>query len=245
MRFCQPLCMFHFVLLAAVAATASAQTGELLQYQQEIGAGVGMMSYIGDASGGFMKNPSLMGTLLWRRNINQRMVVKTNLGLGHVHGTTKGTFIPADATSGTPEGGTATQPIHFGRNVLDAGVQFALNFLGYGLGEAYKGLKRWTPYLLAGAGLTVAMGGGGKAAAGFNIPLGVGFRYKVAPRVNLGLEWTIRFTTTDGLDDNGQKPKLEDPYGIESGMFKNKDCYTMTYVFITYDISPKYRKCNN
>ena len=28
-------------------------------------------------------------------------------------------------------------------------------------------------------------------------------------------------------------------------MFKNKDCYQMVYIFLTYDISPKYRKCNN
>jgi len=231
--------------VAATAVTARAQNGELLMYQQEIGGGIGLSSYIGDAGGGFLSRPGFMGTLLWRYNFNPRMVLKANLGMGHISGTTKGQFYPTDAGSETPEGGTPAQDRRFGRNILDLGLQFEFNFLGYGRGEAYKGLSPWTPYLLAGVGVTVGMGGGGPAAGGMNIPLGVGFRYKVRPRLNLGLEWTVRFTTTDRLDDNGQRPLLKDPYGIKSGMFKNKDCYMLAYIFLTYDISPKYRKCNN
>ena len=229
----------------AFATNASPQTGELLEYKQEIGGGLGVMSYIGDAGGGFLSRPGMMGTLLWRYNINQRMVVKTNFAMGHVSGTTKGEYIPSDPLSETAEGGIEAQTMHFGRNVMDFGAQFEFNFLGYGRGATYKGLSPWTPYILAGVGFTVATGGGGTAAGGLNIPLGVGFRYKIRPRLNLGLEWSVRFTTTDRIDDNGQRPTLKDPYGIESGMFKNKDCYQMLFVSLTYDISPKYRKCNN
>lgn len=226
-------------------ATARAQQGELLQYQQEIGGGIGLSSYIGDAGGGILSHPGMMGTLLWRRNLNQRMVVKTNLAMGHVSGNTEGLFIPTNAWDEVPQGGEPAKPIHFGRNVMDLGAQFELNFLGYGLGQAYKGLKRWTPYVFMGAGVTLVTGGGARAAAGVNIPLGLGFRYKLRPRLNLGLEWSTRFTTTDAIDATREGTQLKDPYAIKSGMFKNKDCYTLTYVFITYDISPKYRKCNN
>ena len=229
----------------AAATTARAQQGELLQYQQEIGAGIGLSSYIGDAGGGFLAHPGAMGTILWRYNINQRMVLKANLGMGHISGSTGGQYVPADALSETPEGGTPALAMRFGRNIMDLGLQFEFNFLGYGRGESYKGLSPWTPYLLAGVGVTVGMGGGGSAAGGMNIPLGVGFRYKLLARLNVGLEWSVRFTTSDRLDDNGRRPLLKDPYGVKSGMFKNKDCYMLTYVFITYDISPKYRKCNN
>lgn len=232
-------------MLPFFATSASAQTGELLEYKQEIGGGLGISSYIGDAGGGFFTHPGFLGTLLWRYNINQRMVVKANLGVGHISGNTEGDYIPSDPLSENVEGGTPAQATHFGRNVLDVGAQFEFNFLGYGRGAAYKGLSRWTPYLMAGVGISVAMGGGGSAAGGLNIPLGVGFRYKVRPRLNLGLEWSVRFTTSDRLDDNGELPTLKDPYGISSGMFKNKDCYQMVYIFLTYDISPKYRKCNN
>ena len=98
---------------------------------------------------------------------------------------------------------------------------------------------------MAGAGVTIGLGGSASATAGLNIPLGLGFRYKLRPRLNIGLEWGVRFTTTDRLDDTTDATKLHDPLGIESGMFKNKDCYQMLFVSLTYDISPKYRKCNN
>ena len=99
--------------------------------------------------------------------------------------------------------------------------------------------------MMAGVGFTMGFGGGAKVAAGMNIPLGVGFKYKLKPRLNIGLEWSFRFTTSDHLDDPSGVVKLSDPLGIESGMFKNQDCYQMLFVYVTYDISPKYRKCNN
>lgn len=236
----QRLMTILYALLVSLASVA--QDGEVLEYQQEIGGGVGFSSYLGDA-GGF--HPGLMGTLIWRRNLNARMVVKANAAMGHVSGDTGSTYFPTDPQGHAAEGGEPAPTIHFSRNFVDLGAQFEFNFLGYGLGAQYKGLSRWTPYLMAGAGLTVAFGGDGKAAAGLNIPLGVGFRYKLRPRLNIGLEWSVRFTTTDQLDDSGDATKLNDPFGIESGMFKNKDCYQMLMVFLTFDISPKYRKCNN
>lgn len=234
-----------FLLTSLATPAVKAQDGDLLEYQQEIGGGVGIISYLGDAGGGFMTHPGLMGTAVWRRNLNQRMVVKTNLGLGHMSGNTKGSYFPTDPKSKTPEGGEPADIIHFSRNVVDAGAQFEFNFLGYGMGAGYKGLSRWTPYLLAGAGFAIGFGGGGQTAGALTIPVGLGFRYKLRPRLNVGFEWSVRFTTSDRLDDAGQETHLSDPYGIESGMFKNKDCYQMMFVSLTYDISPKYRKCNN
>ena len=230
--------------LALTVTTVMAQ-GEVLEYQQEIGAGVGISSYIGDAGGGFMKHPGVMATVLWRRNFNPRMTLKTNLAYGHISGNTEGIFLPTDPNSHTATGGETASLVSFSRNLVDVGAHFELNFLGYGLGAAYKGLHRWTPYMVIGLGATLAFGDGGETVVGMNIPVGLGFRYKVAPRWNVGLEWTVRFTTTDKLDDTAATTKLDDPYGIESGFLKNKDSYQMLFVSVTYDISPKYRKCNN
>lgn len=237
-------------LLALLSAlipvlSAHAQDGELLEYQQEIGGGVGLMSYIGDAGGGLLKSPGVMGTLIWRRNLNSRMVVHTDVGFGKIRGNSHGHFFPTDPHSHTPEGGQMAPDIRFNRSLVTVGAQFEFNFLGYGMGAGYKGLHRWTPYLLAGAGATMATGGGGSAAGALHIPLGFGFRYKLRQRLNIGLEWSFNFTTSDRLDDSADPVKLVDPYGIKSGMFKNKDCFTRTFLFLTYDISPKYRKCNN
>ena len=148
------------------------------------------------------------------------------------------------AYSMTPEGGVPTK-VDFSRNVLDLGVQFELNFWGFGTGVGYKGYSRITPYILVGAGLTIGMGGGAGTCAGMNIPVGLGVKYKLKPRVNIGFEWTMRFSTTDKLDATPEGTQLKDPYGIKSGFLKNKDTYSFAMFFITYDMFPKRRKCNN
>lgn len=71
-----------------------------------------------------------------------------------------------------------------------------------------------------------------------NIPVGAGIKYKVKPRWNVGIDWTMRFSMSDKLDG------IEDPYRIKSGFLKNKDSYSMTMFYISYDLCPKYRKCN-
>ena len=59
------------------------------------------------------------------------------------------------------------------------------------------------------------------------------------------MKWTKRVGTSENLDDPGGNTKLSHPYGVKSVGLKNKDCYSFTMVYVTYDISPKYRKCNN
>ena len=73
-----------------------------------------------------------------------------------------------------------------------------------------------------------------------NVPLGVGVKYKVATRLNLGIEWAMHFSMNDNLDG------VKDPYGIQStGMFKNTDCYSMLQLTLTYSLMPKCRTCHN
>ena len=131
------------------------------------------------------------------------------------------------------------------RLVIDIGAQFEFNFWGYGIGQGYEGYSRITPYMLVGAGVTIAPKPL-QADAGFNMPVGVGVKFKVKPRWNIGFEWSMRFTTTDRLDvSNADGVILADPYGVKSGSFKNKDCYSFTMLSVTYDLFPKCVNCNN
>lgn len=214
-----------------------------VEYQMEIGGGGGACFYLGDANSTPFAHMSGMGSLLVRRLFNPRMGLKGNLAFGHIKGNSEGYFIPENATSQTPEGGVPTT-VHFTRNLVDVGVQFEMNFWGYGRGGGYKENSPITPYAVAGVGLTMALGGAGTRGA-LNLPIGVGVKYKVLPRLNIGLEWTMRFSTCDELDVAKDQPQLFQPYGIKSVGLKNKDCYSFTMLFVTYDISPKYRKCNN
>lgn len=238
-------------LLAAVTLLAlasglglRAQDNDELEYRMELGGGVGTCFYLGDANKAPFADLSAMGGVIVRRIFNPRMCVKANLAMGHIRGNSNGRYLPTDPDSGTPEGGIPCE-VSFSRNVLDVGAQFEMNFWGYGMSGGYKDNSRITPYALAGAGITIGMGGGGSTCGALNLPVGVGVKYKVRPRLNIGLEWTMRFSTSDNLDDTGGSTTLAHPYGIKSVGLKNKDCYSFTMVYVTYDLSPKYRKCNN
>ena len=222
--------------------TAKAQDDDI--YQMEMGGALGLDFYLGDASKTPFKHSSAMGGFIVRRIFNPRMVLKGDLTVGHLAGNTKGYFIPQDAGSQTPEGGVPVS-FNFKRNVVDLGAQFEFNFWGYSMGRAYMGNSRITPYALAGAGLTLVGGGGGGTKVALNCPVGVGVKYKMKPRLNVGAEWTFRFTTTDALDTAKEWKQLNQPYAIESSGFKNKDCYSFLMLFITYDMFPKCKTCHN
>lgn len=231
------------LLLCLLPNRLQAQAEEL-EYKMDLGAAIGTCFYLGDANSTPYAHMSIMGGLMARRILNPRMAVKMNIAMGHLNGTMDG-FIPVDPLSGNIEGGVPTK-VDFSRNVLDIGAQFEMNFWGFGLGGGYKDLKRITPYALAGIGMTIGMGGGASACGALCLPVGVGVKYKLKPRLNIGFEWTMRFTTSDRLDATPEgTTQLAHPYGIKSVGLKNKDCYNFTMVYLTYEIMPKLRKCNN
>ena len=117
-------------------------------------------------------------------------------------------------------------------------MRYECNFWPYGTGQEYRGAKPLTPYILIGLGATVAKPD--ETVVAVNMPLGLGVRYKIGERLNLGVEWVMHFTGSDKLD--GQK----DPYGIKSsGLFKNTDCYSHLGVSLTYDLWAKCKTCHN
>jgi len=227
------------VLVACLSISAQEDV-----YQAEIGGALGSDFYLGDINSTPFKHASVMGGVLVRKIFNPRMALKGDLAFGHLKGSSEGYYIPTDAYSPGADGGLPTT-VKFKRNVVDLGAQFEFNFWGYGMGKAYENKSRITPYALAGMGFTLATGGGGGTNFGLNFPVGVGVKYKLKPRLNLGLEWTFRFTTTDALDVNGGQTALSHPYAIHSVGLKNKDAYSFLMVSLTYDICPKCKECHN
>lgn len=206
-----------------------------LEYRYELGAMVGGCSYFGDANyTSLTDNFNVMGGLIWRYNINPRMAVKANLAVARISGTTAG------LENRFPGG-----DVEFSRTLYEIGGQYECHFLAYGDGVGYKNSKRVAPYMFIGVGMTYAPAPADHVFTA-NIPLGIGLKCKVAPRLNLGCELSYRFSFSDRLDVTRETaPLLNDPYGIESGFMKNKDSYSFLSVFLTYDLSPIYRECNN
>jgi len=221
-------------LTTAVAALLSTpvQAQDDLEYLMDVGGSIGMVGYLGDFNGSLTKCLQPMGTLQARYKFTPRMAAMFNLGYGKLKGksTDTSTFYPD----------YQEEAYEFNRNLVDASLHYEFNFLPYGTGADYRGAKRITPYTTIGLGLTYAWGGEAKKALTMNIPVGFGVKYKAADRINVGLEWTMRFSMSDELDG------VKDPYRIESkGLFKNTDCYQMLQLSVSYDIWAKCKICNN
>ena len=86
-----------------------------------------------------------------------------------------------------------------------------------------------------GFGITYGLAGKSFTA---NIPVGLGIKYKVAQRLNLGLDYLVHFSLSDKLDG------LDAPLGISSSGFRNKDHYSALTLTLTYDLNPRCPTCN-
>ena len=228
--------MVRGVLLGTILLCFSAGVrADELEYRYEVGATVGACTYYGDANySSPLNNRGMMGGALFRYNINPRMAIKANLAAARISGTTVG------GDNVFPGG-----DMEFSRMLYELGAQYECHFFAYGDGSGYKRSHRLAPYFLAGLGITYAPAPA-KHVVTPSIPVGVGLKYKLMPRLNVGCELSYRFTFSDNLDVTHKGgATLDDPYGINSGTMKNKDGYSFLSLFVTYDLSPKYRKCNN
>ena len=129
-------------------------------------------------------------------------------------------------------------PYKFDNSLVDLSATYEYNFWPYGTGREYRGAKPLTPFISIGLGATYAKADKNVFTA--NLPVGVGVKYKLADRINLGVEWSIHFSMSDHLDG------MPDPYSIKSsGMFKNTDCYSALQATISYSFMAKCRTCHN
>ncbi len=199
-------------------------------YRYDIGGGIGMTGYLGDANtANLLKNPSWDIEGLFRYIINPRLALKTNIYVGGLRGNS------AQMTNVFPD----NAQFKFTTTFYEAGELFEFNFFNYGMGETYRKLKRWTPYIAAGLSL-LAWQVDGKAGFSMAIPLGVGVKYKLSRRLNLGFEFLMKKTFSDKIDGDN----LRDPYMIKSSFMKNTDWYsTMTFT-ISYEFGLRCAVCN-
>ena len=211
-------------------ATLGAHAQDEYEYRMEIGVGGGLVNYLGDFNGSIVSNMQPSASLILRRVFNPYMGLKLDFAYGKLKGSS------ADVKTWYPE--LADNPIDFNSTLMDLSLSFEYNFWPYGTGREYRGAKRLTPFVFLGIGGTYAKTGD-ESVFTANVPIGVGVKYKLGRRLNLGLEWAAHFSLSDKLDG------VADPYGIESsGLFKNTDCYSMLKFTITYSFMPKCKICN-
>lgn len=205
------------------------------EYRVELGGRLGGMAYMGDANyTDPLKNLGLSAGVVARYNFNPRMALKGDILMGKISGDTR------TMENVFPDG----QQVSFEHTIYDIALQFEYNFWPYGNGLTYRESRRFTPYMATGMGLTLAPKTVESVTA-VTFSLAAGVKYKFAPRWNVGLEFSMRFSTSDGLDVvSTDGLVLDDPYLVESGFMKNKDSYSMIGVTVTYDLWPKCDNCN-
>lgn len=214
------------LLTTLTTSKAFAQT----DYRFEIGGGIGMTGYLGDANtSNLWKHPGWNAEALLRYIINPRFALKTNFYTGSLSGNS------ADMTNVFPD----NQTFKFSTTFYELGESFEFNFFNFGIGETYRKLKRITPYITAGVGFMMWQV---ENETGFsvNIPLGIGVKYKINKRLNLGFEFLMKKCFSDRLDGKN----LTDPYQIQSSFMKNTDWYSTMSFTISYEFSERCAVCH-
>lgn len=199
-------------------------------YRFDIGGGLGMTGYLGDANtANLYQNPGFEGQILFRYIANPRWAFKSNFYLGSLRGDS------SQMSNVFPDGNS----YKFSTTFYELGELAEFSFFNYGMGETYRKLKRWSPYICAGLSLTMWNVDNSTGAA-FTIPFGAGVKFKINRRLNLGVEFLMKKTFSDWLDGK----QLSDPYGIKSSFMKNTDWYSTLSVTLSYEFSKRCEVCN-
>ena len=197
-------------------------------YRFEIGPALGVTGYLGDVNQSNMyKMPRVAGGGIFRYNLNSRFSFKGNLLYVNLAGDSKNmdSKFPFD------------EQYSFTSHVVDLGGQVEFNFFHFGDAPRYKHYKRVTPYMTAGLGAEMSFVNG-NTGFGVVLPLGVGVKFKLKERINLGFEFTMRKSFGDKVDG------LSDLYGYNHGIAKNTDWYSVAMFTFTYEFSKRCVKCH-
>lgn len=219
------------VSVLACCAGASAQTQESVEeYKFDIGAGLGMSGYLGDANeSNLFAHPGVAFNATFRYLINSRWAIRGMLTGASLSGST------ADMDNVLPEG----KVYEFDSWAYDLGARAEFNFFNYGIGETYKRMSRISPYLSLGLGVTMS-NTGGESFVAMSLPMGFGVKYKLRPRLNLGLE----FSMTKVFGDKVDSAELTDLYKIKSSFMKNTDWYSTLMISVTYEFGKRCVTCH-
>lgn len=207
------------ILLFFIITSTQNSFGQLT----EIGFQIGAFNYTGDLSPGYQfKNHRPAASVFLRNNISDAVGLKYGISAGMLHGSNEYYDASEDQMAS----------ISFNTTILEAFGVLEFYFLDY---KSKHSKVHWTPYLTIGLGVFTYFG---EAATSSNssriqpaIPFGIGFKYQVSKKIDIGIEASARATFFDYLDGVGK----DDPIGPEY-VYANKYDFD-TYYFIGFTLN--------
>ncbi len=199
-------------------------------YRAEIGLQTGLNLYSGDVNsisdlglyGKNLKNQNADFGVMLRYRFNKRLALR----LGYDYTKVKGNFLYRNAT----ETFTATlnNPVH----LADLWGEF--NFFDLENNPHKRFSKRYSPYIFIGVGVgfTPKYKSETSGYAMFSIPMGVGFKWKMADKLNFNVQYVQRRFFGDFLE--GQK-QYDDPIPKTEANPLNYDMLSGFSIGISYD----------
>ncbi|MDQ3191311.1 MAG: DUF6089 family protein [Bacteroidota bacterium] len=248
----------------------------------EIGPFGGGSFYLGDINPDklFYNTQPAFG-LVYRKILNPRYAIKANLIYGALEADDQHSVNPIQKN----------RNLSFRTKIIDLSGQIEFNFLPYEIGDPRY---PFSPYIFAGVSVfrfnpqanidnawvdlkpLSTEGQGTLASSGKSnysliqmaFPFGAGLKLALASRLGISLEWSLRTTTTDYLDDvsttypdlnllasekgplaaslsdrSQNQGDLGQNSGLQRGNSKRNDWYSFAGIALTYKIGPKIPKC--
>jgi hypothetical protein len=165
-----------------------------LSQRSEVGIGLGTFNYTGDLVRNYnfaFSKPA--GTVFYRTNLNRVVSIRSSLTIGKLGASDKKHPIDSFAVK---------RAYSFNITLIEASVAFEYHFLDW---KDSKRKLRFTPYLFGGIGLFGISGNKTKTAPYSNvqlsIPFGGGIKYVLNPNYYIALEFGVRKTGFDYLDN--------------------------------------------
>lgn len=189
----------------------------------EVGFQIGAMNYTGDLSNGYsIKNHRPAASVFLRNNISSAVGMKYGIAAGMLYGSN-------DYFNNSEN---QMNSVSFNTTILEAFGVFEFYFLDY---KSKHSRIHWTPYLSLGLGVFTYFGdaANNSDASRFQpvIPLGIGFKYQLNPKIDVGFEASARVTFFDYLDGIGK----DDPIGPDY-VYANKYSFD-TYYYIGFTLN--------
>lgn len=219
--------VLSFIALWMVLATSL--LAQEKEYLYEIGGGIGSSWSYGDVNkSGAVYSPSVSFNVLYRYNLNLRWALAAELQSNGLSGDTR------DFYYATPN----NEPHSFNHRCWQLAVRPEIHFWNYGLGDDYREKRRYTPFLTAGLSAGIVDGANGSEFL-WGIPLGIGYKLKIAKRWNAQLTGLFTKTFSDQLD------AWQDPEGIQTTSLVGNDWMASITLSVTFDFKERCIECHN